>query len=311
MNVLRSKWQQKYAQCKNAKWVRKMVAISRLFVLPGFERVPLYDVMRFFVESLIKGQLFQRTSALTYHIFIALVPILMALFSLISFLGDSVKESLIFFIESITPDYVFPAISNVIEEVVTRQNGTLLSFSFVFGLLLSYFCVNAIVNILNTTYFNLERRPFFNQLLVNIGLLMGTILIVLLLVVIFSLTPPLLRHINSFVHLPHSFITILLTISKWVLIFALVYALISSFYYFAPINKKYFRFFSAGSTFCSISMVLLLWVMNIYFSNFSNYNIIYGSIGALFAILMFIYWNCFIFLVGFDLNVSIHVAKEK
>ncbi len=308
---LKEKAKKQYLQFKQSKGIKKLVSISRLVVLPGFEGMPLYDVMRFFVESLIKGQLFQRTAALTYHIFIALIPLLMALFSLISFLGESVKQSLISFIESITPDYVFPAISNVIDEIVMRQNGTLLSFSFGIGLLLSYFCINAIVNILNSTYFDLKKRHFLKQLYINMGLLMGTLLIVLLLLFIFSITPLLLKYINSFIHLSSSFTTFLLLFSKWFLIFLLVYCLISGFYYFAPTNKKYFRFFSAGSTFCSISMVLLLWVMNIYFSNFSNYNIIYGSIGALFAILLFIYWNCFIFLVGFDLNVSIHIAKEK
>ena len=58
-------------------------------------------------------------------------------------------------------------------------------------------------------------------------------------------------------------------------------------------------------------MVLLLWVLNVYFSNFSNYNLIYGSLGALFAIMLWINWSSLIFLIGFDLNVSIAKAKQE
>lgn len=296
---------------QNSAWVKRLIGISRLLILPGFEKVPLYDVMKFFIESLIKGQLFQRTAALTYHIFIALIPILMALFSFISFLGESVRRSLYTFLESIVPDYVWPALADVIQGVVMRQNGTLFSFSFLLGLWLSYFCVNAIVNILNTTYFDIQKRNFFRQTLINIGLLFSAILIIISIVVIFSLRVPMLQYITAHITLPAAFTTTFVLILKWLLIFMLIYTMVSAFYYFAPINKKYFRYFSAGSTFCSVFMVLLLWVMDIYFSNFSNYNLLYGSIGALFAILLCIYWNCFIFLLGFDLNVSIYMAKQN
>ena len=56
-------------------------------------------------------------------------------------------------------------------------------------------------------------------------------------------------------------------------------------------------------------MVLLLWILNVYFSHFSNYNLIYGSLGAIFAILLWINWSSVILLVGYDLNVSIAKAK--
>jgi membrane protein len=79
----------------------------------------------------------------------------------------------------------------------------------------------------------------------------------------------------------------------------------------APTKRGNYRFFSAGSSTCTILLVLLLWILNIYFSNFSNYNLIYGSLGAIFAILLWINWSASIFLICYDLNVSIAKAKSE
>ena len=98
---------------------------------------------------------------------------------------------------------------------------------------------------------------------------------------------------------------------KWVLVYAAIYFLISIFYYLAPTKRGNYRFFSAGSSTCTILLVLLLWILNIYFSNFSNYNLIYGSLGAIFAILLWINWSASIFLICYDLNVSIAKAKSE
>ena len=93
--------------------------------------------------------------------------------------------------------------------------------------------------------------------------------------------------------------------------FILMYLLLSALFYFAPYKKKYFKFFSAGSTFSTIMLVVLLKGLNYYFANFTSYNLVYGSIGAILLILIWINWSCVTVLIGFDLNVSIAIAQQK
>ena len=94
-------------------------------------KVPLYDVMRFFGQSLSKGVVFQRAAAITYRVFVAAIPMIIALFSAIAFFGEDFRLTLMSLLESITPVYVWPAISGMITDVVMRQNGTLSSFMFI------------------------------------------------------------------------------------------------------------------------------------------------------------------------------------
>jgi membrane protein len=79
-------------------------------------------------------------------------------------------------------------------------------------------------------------------------------------------------------------------------------------YYFGPANKKRWRFFSAGSIFAWILSILSTLLFSVYVNNFNSYNKVYGSIGAIIALMILIYINTLVVLVGFDLNTSIEKA---
>ena len=97
---------------------------------------------------------------------------------------------------------------------------------------------------------------------------------------------------------------------KWILTYVSIYFWVSIIYYLAPTKRTNYRFFSAASSTCTILLLILFIFVNIYFSNFSNYNLIYGSLGAIFAILLWINWSSIILIICYDLNVSIAKAKE-
>lgn len=296
---------------KDFRWYKATIAFFNRITIPGFQGVPVGTVMNFFVESLSKGILFHRAAAMTYRIFIALIPLLMALFAGISFLGEEVRLTILSFMESVVPTYVWPAISDMITEVVMKQNGTLLWSSFGFGLIFAIVCVNALINIMNTTYYQSRRRPFFHQLRIVLFILVLWFFIILLTVAVFLGASLGFAYLDSHIFQSPQLLMTTLSFIKWLLLFFLVYLFISLFYYFAPADRKEYRFFSAGSTFASIAMLIVLGVMNYYFANFGNYNLLYGSLGAILAILLWIYWNAMFILIGFDLNTSIVQAKRS
>lgn len=289
------------------KWVKK----SKEITLPGLQKVPLYDVLRFFGQSLSKGVVFQRAAAITYRIFVAVIPMIIALFSAIAFLGEDFRNALISMIESIVPPYVWPAVSGMITDVVMRQNGTLSSFMFVIGIYFTIVCINGILAAMTSSYFTEEKRTLIDQIVLSAGLMLLTFIIIVFVAAFFILASLAVDHIhNSYGNNPeiYSFVVHFL---KWVLVYAAIYFLISIFYYLAPVKRGDYKFFSAGSSTCTILLVLLLWIINLYFSNFTNYNLIYGSLGALFAILLWLNWSSTIFLICYDLNVSIAKAKSE
>ncbi len=280
-------------------------------VIPGFEGVPFLTVMRFFVESLVNGILFQRAAAMAYRIFIAIIPVMMALFAAISFLDESIRLQLMDFIETLVPNYTWPTVSQIISGVLLNRNGALFYSSFGIGIYLSVLMMNSIITSLNITYFKIRTRNIFKQLFVSAIMIIMILLLIIAAVSIFVGASYALRRMHVELFGSSVLFRYVIKAFKWVFLFIIGYLFISSLFYFAPVNKKYFRFFSAGSTLTTITLIILFYALNFYFYYFPTFNLIYGSLGALFGIIITIYWSCIVILIGFDLNISIFTAKQK
>ena len=310
----------RYIKIKLCQWksdveripvVGKIVAKSKTMTLPGLMKVPLYDVMRFFGQSMSKGVVFQRAAAITYRVFVAVIPMLIGLFSAIAFLGEDFRNTLISMLESVVPPYVWPVISGMITDVVMRQNGTLSSSMLIIGIYFTIVCFNGILAAMTSSYFIEDKRKFLDQIFLSAGLMLLTFIIIVFVAAFFILASLAVRHVHTNYFNNSELYAFVVHFLKWVLVYAAIYFLISIFYYLAPMKRGDYRFFSAGSSTCTILLVILLWIINIYFSNFNNYNLIYGSLGAVFAVLLWINWSSSIFLICYDLNVSIAKAKSE
>ena len=86
---------------------------------------------------------------------------------------------------------------------------------------------------------------------------------------------------------------------------------ISILFHVGPAIKSKWKLFTPGSIFATIFIITTSLLFNYYINHFSQYNKIYGSIGTLMIILIWMYLNSIILLTGFELNASISNAKRK
>ena len=80
-------------------------------------------------------------------------------------------------------------------------------------------------------------------------------------------------------------------VMKWILIIASLFLAISFLYYLAPSRKAKFRFFSAGATLATLLFIATSMGFSAYVNNFDNYNKLYGSMGTILVILLWLYLN--------------------
>jgi len=292
-------------------FIHKSIMFMKRLVLPGFQKIPFWDVMKFFGESLVQGIFFQRAAAMTYYIFTALIPLFMALVALLSFLGPGLQTNLLDFMQMSVPEYLWPAVSKIVTGLIQRQNGTILYLSLTLGVYLTFISVNAIVTTLNISYFDIEQRRAIKQLPISFTMVVVFLAVIIAACIIFIGASLLVNYLTINFFGSTFFYQYAIAFTKWSLLFILLYLFLAALFYFAPYNKKYFKFFSTGAFFSTILLVILLYVLNFYFSRFSSYNLVYGSIGALLLIMLWLYWSCMAILIGFDLNVSISIAQAK
>jgi membrane protein len=103
----------------------------------------------------------------------------------------------------------------------------------------------------------------------------------------------------------------MLVSGKWVILSSLFFFGISFLYYYAPAKKHKHRFFSVGSGLSTVLCGLMSFGFSYFVNNFGQYNKLYGSIGTLIVVLLWLYWNSIVILIGFELNASIMNAGKK
>ena len=296
----------------NWKPVASVILFSKKLVLPGFDGIPFYDVFIFFIKGMQKGYITQRASALSFNFFLAIFPGILFLFTLIPYLPlENFQLTLFDIIHTFLPDNAFETIKSTIHDILTNKRSGLLSIGFIMTLYFSTNGINAIIEAFNATYHTIETRSWIKQRLISIFLVLILSVLLIISIALITIGSFVLSYLADNEILKGKVLIYLLFIGRWIILLALLFFSVSFLYYFAPAKKRQFRFISAGSSLTTFLLILTTLGFNYYVANFSKYNALYGSIGTLIIILMWIYFNAIILLIGFELNASISNAKYK
>jgi membrane protein len=285
---------------------RKLKNVS----LPGFKGKSIYHVSKFFFNGLFEEDLNLRASSLAFNFFIAIFPLIIFLFTLIPYVPiDNLDLLITGFIQRLLPNNAFEFINGTIQDILGNQNAGLLSFGFIAAL---YFSSNGFASLLAAFNSGIESKMQRNWFDIRLKSILLLILVISLLVITIALS---LSFNYSFSALENK-ITIddnssdfMLRIAEYTLTVFLIYFTFSSIYYFGSNKGSEWRFFSAGSTVATILSIISTYGFRLYVENFDSYNKLYGSVGTLLVLMILIYVNSFVVLIGFELNRSIDKAR--
>jgi membrane protein len=285
---------------------------TKKITIPGFDGLPLYEVARFFFRGISRGYLAPRASSIAFSFFLALFPMIIVFFTLIPFIPiDNFQELVLNFINNIIPDQAEPFIRSTLIDIIQRPRGQLLSLTSILAIIFATNGIDSIIEAFNNTYHTFESRSWIKQRLISI-LLFFIISFILIIAIVLVFTSTLFLDFLVENRLLTSIITVyLLKIGKWIILIAMFFFTISFIYYLGPAKSSKFRFISAGSSLATFLTLIATLGFNFYVSNFSSYNALYGSIGTLLIVLIWIYFNALILLLGFELNASIHNARKR
>lgn len=304
-------------------WVHKQLLKLRFYalfiewtkvcVLPGFSPIPIYTVATFFFKEIGKDALVNKASSLAYNFMLAIFPGIIFLFTLIPFIPKRIgfQDQLMVLLQLILPVQAYKAFETTLSEIIKIQNGKLLSF----GIILSvFFATNGMHNLMkafNKSSLIVETRSWLKQRL--IALILTVVIAISLIITIAAMTVGeiSLNYINKGLHIKGNAVVYLIEFSRWALLGILYFVTISILYRYGPANTKKWRFFSAGSWLATILAFLTIWGFSFYINHFGSYNKVYGSIGTLIVIMIWLYLNSLILLIGFELNASVDISKRS
>ncbi|ERJ60529.1 YihY/virulence factor BrkB family protein [Sphingobacterium paucimobilis] len=291
----------------------RFVEWTKTAVLPGFSNLPLYTVAIFFFQEIKREAILNKASSLAYNFMLAIFPGIIFLFTLIPYIPiNNFQEGLMDFLAIVIPLEAFAAIESTLEDIIKNQNGGLLSFGF---LLATFFSTNGVTNLMmafNKSSLTREKRSWGHRRLIALGLSFAIITALTIGIAVFTGAGMIISYLKNHINYDMSwFWTFVIKAARWIILFAIYFSTVSMLYKFGPSASRRWKLFSPGATLATILAILTFSGFVFYINNFNAYNKLYGSIGTIIVIMIWMYLNSLILLIGFELNASITLSKQS
>jgi membrane protein len=278
-------------------------------VLPGFDGIPIRGVFEFVIRGFRKGVLVTRASSIAFNLLMAILPATIFLFTLIPFIPiPNFQQELIKLFESILPANAYHLMENTIIDIVTNKSGGLLLVMFFATIIFSTNGIHAVLNAFVVTAHSFKPRSWVNQRKVSVLLLLIGLLMIAAAGMLIIFGKSAVSRLVELEILEKSLVISILIFLKWIVVILLLFVAISFLYYLAPAKRHDFRFITPGSTMATILFIITSLGFSAYVNSFGQYNKLYGWIGTLMVILVWLYLNSIALLIGFELNLSIKEA---
>lgn len=291
--------------------MNKLIEVVKKIKPLGFTGLSLYDVSVFFIKGLQEGAITTRASSLAFNFFLAFFPSIIVFFTLIPYIPiDGFQQTLMEIISNVLPPSTNSATFSTLEDIINNQRGGLLSIGFILALYFSTNGMSSLIQAFNSSYHIRENESIIKHQMLSILLTIVISALVFLTIILIIFGKAAIIYMIDY-QLINENKLVLLNSAKWVILIFMLFLGITTIFNLGPAIKSQIKIFSPGAILATLFIILTSIVFSYYIDNFSQYNKIYGSIGTLIIILLWIYFNAIFLLIGFELNASIFNAKKN
>ena len=304
--------------------VRRLLIFAKRRSLPGFLGIPIYDILLFLIKETKSTELFIRANSMAYSFFLSIFPSLMSLFTLLPYvrkyllqivfpnaIDEQFDDILKNEIQQLMPGDTGVVIADFIEDLTTNPRVGLLSLGFFLAIL---FASNGMLTMMHGFEKSYKRtfkqRTAFRKRLIAIVLTFQLGFLLIASVVLIILGNSLMSSLSQWIELDQATGWII-WLMRWIIIILLFYTVISIIYRYGIPTRRKFKMFSPGATLATILSISTSLAFGFYVDNFGQYNKLYGSFGTIIVTMIWIQLNSLVLLIGFELNASIAINRDK
>jgi len=290
--------------------VKHLVRPLKKVKLTWLQGLSLYELLEIYIVGIAEGAVTYRAAAIAFSFFMALFPFALFVLNLIPFIPiQGFQADFLKFVEDSVPPKTYSAIATIINDILNNSHSGLLSSGFLLSIFVMANGVNSVLGGFETAHHVIVKRGFFRQYAVAlaISLLLSFILIfTVAIIVVFEvfIQSIKLQDVLSD-NIP------LIVWSRYIFLMLMILVTSSIMLKFGTKHTGKRAFISIGSVFTTILIVISSYFFGIWVVKFSKYNQLYGSIGTMLILMFYIWINCVILLLGFELNAAVNRIKRK
>ncbi len=288
---------------------RIIISRSKATSLPGFRSIPIYDVVMFFISQVKTVGMTERASAIAYNFFMAIPPAIIFLFTLIPFfpITEQIQNELFGLIKDVIPgEKDNSVLIDFLKDFINNPRNGLLSLGFVLSMFFSSNAIMGIMRSFDKNYIGFRKRTGFQKRVIALKITFVLFIIVFACILLLIGRGTVLKVFG----IENATLISIIVNARWLVIIFLFFACISYIYRHAPAVDKKWPLINPGSILATALMLVLTLLFSWWVSRFGNYNQVYGSIGTVLILMVLIFINSLILLIGFELNVSINSLKK-
>lgn len=274
---------------------------------PFNSRNDWYTFLRNMFAKIADSDTSERAASVAYSLILAVFPTVIFFFTLIPYIPiPDLEDQIMGFFQRVLPGDTFSSVNTTIRDIISRPRSGVLSFGFLLALYSATSGLVALMQAFNSAYESAERRSFFKIRIVAIGLTFTLAFALILAVVVLIIGGIVSDYLTHFGILNNAIFINLLIVGRYLIVFAVFVGVVSVIYRYGPnVNLKW-AFITPGAVTASVLIVLTTLGFSYYVSNFGSYNKLYGSIGTLIALMIWINLISLLLIIGFDMNIALY-----
>ncbi len=262
----------------------------------------------FFLYVLIKkmddDELIALSAQLSYSFVLAFFPFFIFLMTIIGYLRLDSQQVLIF-LETLLPTEVYFLIQNIVKFVIDTREGSLLSLSLFLSIWSSSAGFRGVMRGLNKAYDVIDTRNYIVKIILSIVYTIGLVFLIILMLILVVFGGVIG---DFFVRFFVDYVDVNIVLNSWYIIrytfiITLMVTVFAIIYYYVPVvkNKRLSKVLP-GAIFTTIGWISISIGFTYYVNNLSNYSALYGSIGAVIVLMIWLFLTAMIILLGGEIN---------
>lgn len=290
--------------------LRNIVRPLKKIKLSWLQGISFYDLLELYGLGIAESAFSYHASAIAFSFFMALFPFALFILNLIPYIPiEGFQSDFLQFVRDGVPPNTYDAIVTIINDILNNSHSGLLSTGFMLSIFLMANGLNGILGGFESSKHVLIKRGFLNQYLTALAISLVLSILLLLTVAIIVVFEVLIQ--MTMIQDVLSDQIPLIILGRYAFVILMILITISILFKFGTKQDKNSPFISIGSVFTTILVILDSYFFGIWVQRFSKYNELYGSIGTLLIMMFYIWINCAILLLGFELNASIKKIRNK
>lgn len=272
------------------------------------KNIKFFKLTKTVINKSIHDEVMALGAQLTYYVLLSFFPFLIFLITLASYTPIT-NEDAIRSLGQYLPNDIYAMVSDTIHQTINSRSGALLSLGMIATIWSASNGISALIRGLNKAYEHKETRPFWKIKSLSIMFTFLLAIIFISSIIMLVLGEIIARNLFSFLGLSEFFYT-LWRYTRYLFPSITMVFIFSIFYRFIPNRRLTWKGVIPGAIFSSIGWITISVFFSYYINNIASLSRMYGSIGSVIALLIWMYWSSIIILLGGQLNAVLYLSKK-